>query len=287
MGRAADAGGAPGERARHWRHPELPGVDLLRARYVHKTFVRHTHRTFVIAAVTEGVETFDHGGYGGGVHSAGPGGLALINPDTPHTGRAGTPGGWRYDVLYPEPELVAEVAAETTAVRGTAGFAAPVVHDPETARLVTGVHLAAERGQSLAADSLLRLAVARLLHRHGGPLPERTVASAGARRAARARAILQERMTRPPTLERLAAEVGCAPFALLRAYRETYGMPPHAWLTDARVHRARELLERGLPPAEVAAAVGLADQPHLNRHFSRIVGVPPGAYQRERTGRRT
>jgi AraC-like DNA-binding protein len=24
------------------------------------------------------------------------------------------------------------------------------------------------------------------------------------------------------------------------------------------------------------------DQPHLNRHFTRIVGVPPGAYARER-----
>jgi AraC-like DNA-binding protein len=28
--------------------------------------------------------------------------------------------------------------------------------------------------------------------------------------------------------------------------------------------------------------VGFTDQPHLNRHFTRIVGVPPGAYQRER-----
>ncbi len=43
-----------GEWARHWQYAELPGVDLLRARYVHKTFVRHTHEDFVIAAIAEG-----------------------------------------------------------------------------------------------------------------------------------------------------------------------------------------------------------------------------------------
>jgi AraC-like DNA-binding protein len=59
-------------------------------------------------------------------------------------------------------------------------------------------------------------------------------------------------------------------------------MPPHAWLTDARVRRARRLLDAGTAPAEAAVAVGFTDQPHLNRHFARIVGVPPGAYQRER-----
>jgi AraC-like DNA-binding protein len=89
-------------------------------------------------------------------------------------------------------------------------------------------------------------------------------------------------MADPPTLERLAGDLGTSPFALLRAFRDAYGMPPHTWLTDARVRRARLLLDAGTPPAEAAVAVGFTDQPHLNRHFARIVGVPPGAYQRER-----
>ncbi|MEU9385993.1 AraC family transcriptional regulator, partial [Streptomyces sp. NPDC048279] len=41
-------------------------------------------------------------------------------------------------------------------------------------------------------------------------------------------------------------------------------------------------LDAGTAPAEAAVTVGFTDQPHLNRHFARIVGVPPGAYQRER-----
>ncbi|WP_189865953.1 AraC family transcriptional regulator [Streptomyces poonensis] len=268
-----------GERARHWQYAELPGVDLLRARYVGKRFVRHTHENFVIAAIADGVEVFHHGGAD---QYAGPGALALINPDTPHTGRAGGPEGWRYGAVYPSPELVAEIAAETTLIRGTPGFRNPVLDDPYAAGLVHQVLRAVDEGNALAADTLLRVAVTRLLRLNGGTPPRRAVRTAGARMAARARAVLEERMAEPPTLQRLAEDLGTSPFALLRAFRETYGMPPHAWLTDARVRGARRLLDAGSTPAEAAVAVGFTDQPHLNRHFGRIVGVPPGAYQRER-----
>ncbi|MCQ9136167.1 AraC family transcriptional regulator [Streptomyces hilarionis] len=268
-----------GERARHWRYAELPDVDLLRARYVRKTFVRHTHEHFVIAAIAEGVEVFAHRGAD---QYAGPGALALVNPDTPHTGRAGVPEGWRYGAVYPSPDVVAEIAAETTTLRGAPGFVRPVLDDPCAAALVHQVLRAAEEGNALAADTLLRVAVTRLLRLNGGPLPQREIRSAGARIAARARAALEDRLVDPPTLEQLAEDLGTGSFALLRAFRDAYGLPPHAWLTDARVRRARRLLDAGTAPAEAAVAVGFTDQPHLNRHFARIVGVPPGAYQRER-----
>ena len=275
-----DNGGmASGERARHWRYAELPGVDLLRARYVRKTFVRHTHEHFVIAAIAEGVEVFHHRGAD---QYAAAGALALVNPDTPHTGRAGVPEGWRYGAVYPSPEVVAEIVAETTLIRGTPGFVRPVLDDPYTVGLVHQVLRAADEGNALAADTLLRVAVTRLLRLNGGALPQRKVRTAGDRIAVRAREVLEARMAEPPSLEQLASDLGTGPFALLRAFRELYGMPPHAWLTDARVRRARRLLDAGGSPAEAAVAVGFSDQPHLNRHFTRIVGVPPGAYRRER-----
>jgi AraC-like DNA-binding protein len=73
-----------------------------------------------------------------------------------------------------------------------------------------------------------------------------------------------------------------SPFALLRAFRAETGLPPHAYLNQLRVRLARRLLDDGLAPAVVAAEAGFADQAHLTRHFKRVVGVPPGAYQRER-----
>ncbi|MGW7318215.1 AraC family transcriptional regulator [Streptomyces sp. NPDC054865] len=268
-----------GEWARHWQYAELPGLDLLRARYVRHTFPRHAHDGYVIAAVTGGVEEI---GLPGGTVRAGPGSVVLINPEVAHTARAGVPEGWTYATLYPSRGLIAEVAAEIGTLRGTPGFTAELVTDLPGSRAITEVHRAAEEGNALAADTLLRGVVVRMLSRHAGPLPARTPRRAGAAEAERARAVLSERMAGPPSLEQLAAELGTSPFALLRAFRARYGMPPHTWLTDARVRRARLLLDGGTAPAEAAVAVGFTDQPHLNRHFTRIVGVPPGAYRRER-----
>ncbi|MET7369672.1 AraC family transcriptional regulator [Streptomyces sp. NPDC005566] len=273
------AAGATKEWARYWQHAELPELDLLRARYVRHTFPRHSHEGYVFGTITRGIE--DVGLPEGTVH-AGPGTVVMINPEVPHTARAGDPEGWVYATLYPSAQVVNDIAADLTSLRGTVGFAETSTVDPEAARLITEVHRAAEESNALAADSLLRVLVARLLNSHGRVLPTRAPRSAAVGDAARARAALEARMERPPTLEALAAELGTSPFALLRAFKKQYGMPPHTWLTDARVRRARQLLDAGTTPADAATAVGFTDQPHLNRHFTRIVGVPPGAYRRER-----
>ncbi|MFI6686038.1 AraC family transcriptional regulator [Streptomyces sp. NPDC050485] len=281
MARSCENGGVDGagEWARHWQYPELPGLDLLRARYVSHSFARHAHEGFVLGAVRTGIEDVV---MPGGTIRARPGTVVMINPEVPHAAHAGVPEGWTYATLYPSACLVADIAAEITTLRGTAGFAETIVEDPDTALLIQEVHRAAEQGNALAADSVFRIATARLLVRHGRSLPARTTGSAGARTAAAAKGLLMERLTAPPSLEHLARELGTSPFALLRAFKAEYGLPPHSWLTGERVRRARRLLDDGTPPAEAAVAVGFTDQPHLNRHFTRIVGVTPGAYRRER-----
>jgi AraC-like DNA-binding protein len=96
------------------------------------------------------------------------------------------------------------------------------------------------------------------------------------------RDLLIDRLADPPSLDDLALATGMSPFTLLRAFRGETGLPPHAYLNQVRVRLARRLLDGGMAPAEVAAEVGFADQAHLTRHFKRIMGVPPRAYQRER-----
>ncbi|WP_405095839.1 hypothetical protein [Micromonospora sp. NBC_01412] len=44
---------------------------------------------------------------------------------------------------------------------------------------------------------------------------------------------------------------------------------------------ARRLILRGRPLRSVATDSGLYDQPHLVRHFKRILGVGPAAFARE------
>ena len=269
-----------GERARYWRHPAEPGVDLLAARYVRHAFGRHSHEHYAIGVVVDGVEEFR---YGGSVERAGAGELPLVNPGVVHTGHAGTAGGWTYRVLYPSVDVVAGVAAEIGAPSGTPAFTDPVVRDRAAARLLLSAHRAADRGDVLASGSLLRLLLATLLRRYGrAAVPDDEPAAAGAEAVARARELLHARMTDPPKLEDLAAAVGARPFPLLRAFRDAHGLPPHAYLNQERVRTARRLLDAGTPVADTAHTVGFVDQAHLTRHFRRILGITPGAYRRER-----
>jgi AraC-like DNA-binding protein len=275
----------PTEIARYWQHGAVQGVDLLRARFVTHRYGRHAHETYTFGLIEAGVEEFD---YGGSLLRAGPGGVALLNPDTVHTGQAGTPAGWTYRVLYPEINVVSGIAAELGWQRGTPWFPETVLYHPATAALLSRAHQAAEHGDRLASSSLLTAALTRLLQAHAAaqPADTREPVSRAPASVQTVRELLPERLADAPSLAELAALTGLSQFALLRAFRRETGMPPHAYLNQLRVRRARVLLDSGVAPADVAAQTGFADQAHLTRHFKRMVGVPPAAYQRERLGSR-
>src|SRR5216683_4626091 len=154
------------ERARYWRHAGVPGVDLLRARFVTHRYSRHAHETYTLGLIEAGVEEFD---YGGSVLRAGRGAVALLNPEVVHTGQAGIPEGWAYRVMYPAVDVVQSVAAEIGMPRGVPYFPETVVHDAASARLLRAAHVAAEHGDRLASASLLRAALAGLLRAHARP----------------------------------------------------------------------------------------------------------------------
>ncbi|MFF5986893.1 AraC family transcriptional regulator [Prauserella flavalba] len=264
--------------ARYWRHPGVAGVDLLRARFVRHAFARHSHETFAIGVIESGAEELR---IGSTVERVTAGGTVLLNPEVVHTGAPADADGWTYRVLYlPVAEL-----ASLTGTRGTPVFAEQLTYDRDTAAAVLTAHRAAESPDRLTAGTLLDQLLARLWHAHGSRTPAAAPRPAGRRDAERARQALLERMAEPPPLAELAAEFGTSRFALLRAFRARFGLPPHTYLNQHRVRTARSLLARGVPPAEAAVTVGFVDQAHLSRHFTRIVGVPPGAYARahERT----
>ncbi|GAA4226564.1 AraC-like DNA-binding protein [Streptosporangium album] len=268
------------EAARFWRSPGLPGVDLLKARYVTHRFTRHAHSGYAIGVILSGVEEFD---YRGARHRAGSGSLVLVDPEQVHTGHAGEPGGWAYRMLYPSIEVMTDVAAELLAGRGTPYFPEAVVSHPHGAALLRAAHAATEHGDDLASSTLARTAFGVLLRHHAARRPADARPPAGGHAVRLAREILHERLVDPPTLEELANAVQARPFALIRAFKAATGLPPHAYLTTLRVRRARVLLDSGTSAAQVATEVGFTDQAHLNRHFKRIMGVPPATYQRAGT----
>lgn len=83
--------------------------------------------------------------------------------------------------------------------------------------------------------------------------------------------------------EDLAAIVRLNPSHFGRAFRNSFGEPPHEYVIRRRVERAQGLmLSTDASLSDIALDCGLADQSHLTRLFRRIVGESPRAWRRAR-----
>jgi len=83
------------------------------------------------------------------------------------------------------------------------------------------------------------------------------------------------------SLLELAAKCELSPAHFARAFKCSTGVAPHQWLLLRRVDLAKHLLTRNeLNGAQVAVSCGFADQSHLIRVFTSIVGVTPKEWQR-------
>lgn len=68
-----------------------------------------------------------------------------------------------------------------------------------------------------------------------------------------------------------------------RAFKITFGEPPHAHILRRRIMRAQEMmLDSSASLCQIALDCGLSDQAHLSRTFRRIVGDTPGNWRRAR-----
>ncbi len=91
------------------------------------------------------------------------------------------------------------------------------------------------------------------------------------------------------TLSDLSAQVALSEYHFARMFRVSMGVTPHAWVSQRRFARARELLSR--TPGEgtslecVATACGYANASHLCRRFREELRVTPLAYRAYRARR--
>jgi AraC-like DNA-binding protein len=244
---------------------------------------RHWHATLGIGWIERGAQ---RSASGRGPVEAGAGDLISSNPGEVHDGHpiGGQPRRWQ--MLYFEPD----VAACWLDMQGCphVEIGRPVFQDPPLraalqrlfTRLAQWREAAGERAAALACEEALTI-VATGLARHAVPRarPEPGAGAGSTRALANVRERLADDLMNAPTLAELAALAGCSRFQLLRRFQQVHGLPPHAWLLQQRLERARQLIRAGFGLAEAAADTGFADQSHLTRHFTRQFGYTPGAWR--------
>ena len=258
------------DRARFRHLEQLPGVELYHAHISRYAFEPHTHEAFGIGVIESGAERFR---YRGARHVAGASSIVTMNPDELHTGEAETADGWRYRMIYLEPDMLEEI----TGVRHW-WFDEVVRQDPQRSRqlgqLIYALWHAEDRlaQQGLLAETIDAF---RPLARHA------TAPQEAAHRFSRVREYLHDNYMRAITLDELAQVAMLSPWHFQRQFKAHYHVTPHQMLMAIRLWRAKDFLTHGMAAAEVAAAVGLSDQSHLTRSFTLRYGITPVRYQKQ------
>lgn len=94
----------------------------------------------------------------------------------------------------------------------------------------------------------------------------------------RAKEILIDNITEPPTLINLAQQVEIHHMKLKQGFRELFGTTPFAYLREYRLEMARNLLlENKLGVLSVASAVGYSNSSHFAAAFKQKFGISPKA----------
>ena len=242
------------------------GVDVLHARFITHAYARHSHDTLVIGIFEAGAVRYR---YRGGIERCATGSLMVFDPEEAHDGIP-EPGGFVKRVCYVPIAVV-------DATLGSHGWFGRSRIDDRSLWSAWQSWLASAPG---AVERLgMETEFASLLERTF--LRSRVVAGAASCKRTTLLAV-RERLEDEPeanvSLAELAATSGLSRAEFVRQFTTAFGLPPHAYVVNLRLRRARRLLERGLPPADVAVACGFCDQSHLSRRFLRAYGVAPGAF---------
>ncbi len=91
-----------------------------------------------------------------------------------------------------------------------------------------------------------------------------------------ARELLTAHLEHPPLLSDVARQVGVSDRTLRRGFQELFGTTPLGYLTQQRMHRARQLLQTGeWTVAEVTRMVGYGHLGHFATAFKQVFGMNP------------
>lgn len=250
-------------------------MEMLRSDQLDPAHPRHMHATFTIGVVDTGVVVNQSRG---ATSYLPENSVYLFNPGDVHSGYAPRDVLVSHRTFYPSEAALTELA-QGAGLRGAPHFKASSFHSPRSAERLRTLHRLLEGSSNLLTrESAVVCVFGTLLTRHTPLLvasrPEGHEPSA----VQQVRDYLEAHLAENVSLGTLADLVGLSRAYLIRVFRRSVGIPPHTYLVQRRVERAKSLLRAGVEPAQAALAVGFSDQSHLNLHFRRTLNLTPGRY---------
>jgi AraC-like DNA-binding protein len=255
--------------------PNLPGVALVvMENSSHLWNLYHETYTF-----TTGLDMACKARYRGSTHAAPRAFLGTFEPGDIHRIERWETGLHTARGLLVPPAVVWDIADQCHIRRSRLHVANPITDARRIYGAFQRLHAALEGPASDLERQSRFLGCVRLVLECG---LENTTAAAPVRNerdaVRRARLHLEDHYRENVQLDVLAGVARLSKYHLIRAFTREIGTPPHDYLLQVRLARARDLLRRGKPLAWVASETGFYDQSALTRYFKRSFGVTPGHF---------
>ncbi|RAS27829.1 AraC family transcriptional regulator [Paraburkholderia bryophila] len=261
-----------------WRSDALPFIE---ARSIDDgrevCYGKHSHETFSIGAVTGGRSVYVNR------HASewiGAGAVVMMNPDDVHACNPVAEERWSYCMLHVDIEWLTNLQHELGFSENHAfrAFSQTMTTDRQLFDDLNRLHALLVDGDiDLLHKESATFAFFSAVQQKLNPasLPDRDAS----RQLSRAAEFIAENCTSALRLGDVCKAAELSPSHLIRAFKERYGMTPHAYLINRRIQYSRAQLRRGRLIADVALDAGFADQAHLQRTFKRLVAATPGQYR--------
>ncbi len=262
-----------------WRDLRMPYVELRVVGDGRKVcYAPHSHTQWSLGAITDGDSTFvyrnDH-------FKVSAGTLVIMNPDWVHACNPIDNRPWGYMMLYVDKDWLTELRYELGLLDTPCwqDISTAVITEPKWFAgycRVAGCLLDPKR-ELLDKQTVVIEYIASLMCELADRVVEPIVKTpANLQEAA---VYLKSHAATEVSLDTLSERSGYSPSHLVRAFKQYFGLTPHAYLINCRIQLGQEALKQGQSIAETALNAGFADQPHFQRTFKRLLAATPKQYR--------
>jgi len=261
-----------------WHDPALPFVESRRACHSRACYKAHSHPTFSIGAVDVGFSRFS--GAGKRQVRLTPGTLVLVPAQRVHACNPEPGTAWSYQMLHLDAQWLQQLRLEMGTPAADAGEPARIVRSVELYKHFCQLNALLFSGAGVAEK---HAALVTFMGDHDfsayPALEAAPIAPLGRSVLGQLIEHIEQAELAELSLDSLARQADLGRYQLIRAFRAATGFTPHAYLLNARINRARQLLRQGEELAEVAYRLGFADQSHFQRVFKAHTAATPGYYR--------
>lgn len=266
-----------------WSDPQMPYVETRRACQSRICYKSHSHPTFSIGAVDCGISRFSS--YFAQDQQIQAGSLVIIPAEIEHSCNPLENEVWSYQMMHLDAHWVVQLFSELVEdieqlyPQHVPVLKPQIIHHSDAYQSFTQLNqvLFDSSSSILFKQQKLVEVLSEILLSHF-ELDLLKQSDYFQKYLSRMIALI-ERSQHILSLDELSQAVGISRYAIIRLFKNNFGLTPHAYQLNQKINTARHLLKSGQTIVQTAHALGFNDQSHFHHVFKSHTGITPKQFQ--------